>query len=149
MVVDDDREILSLIREIVGCFSNVEVECFHSPQEALAAFESRPGAFQLVITDLEMPEMSGIELCHHLRALTPSLKILLSTGSELLSDEEAVEVGFCGLLRKPFTLATLQNVLEAASLSGLFDIFQKFHGLNGSLRCGRIDCATKIHSAKK
>jgi CheY-like chemotaxis protein len=116
MIVDDDRDILSLIRDIVARFCNVDIECFNSPQDALAAFEAEPGAFEFVITDLEMPGMSGIELSRHLRALSPSLKILLSTGSEILSDEEAVQKGFCGLLRKPFPLAALQNALEPATL---------------------------------
>ena len=116
MVVDDDRDILSLIRDIVARFGNVDVECFNSPQDALAAFEAEPGAFEFVITDLEMPGMTGIELSRHLRALSPSLRILLSTGSEILSDEEAAQKGFCGLLRKPFPLAALQNALEPATL---------------------------------
>ena len=116
MVVDDDRDILSLIRDVVARFDDVDVECCNTPQEALAAFESKPGAFEFVITDLEMPDMSGIELCRRLRALSPSLKILLSTGSEILSDEEAVQKGFFGLLRKPFPLAALQNALEPATL---------------------------------
>lgn len=116
MVVDDDRDILLLIRDIVARFGNVDIECFNSPQDALAAFEVEPAAFEFVITDLEMPGMSGIELSRHLRALSPSLKILLSTGSEILSDEEAAQKGFCGLLRKPFPLAALQDALEPATL---------------------------------
>jgi CheY-like chemotaxis protein len=116
MVVDDDQDILSLIHDIIARFSAVDIECFNSPKEALNAFESKPGAFEFVITDLEMPDMSGIELCRRLRALSPSLKILLSTGSDILSDDEAVQKGFCGLLRKPFPLAALQNALEPATL---------------------------------
>lgn len=116
MVVDDNQDILMLIRDIVARFSDVDIECFNSPQDALAAFEAEPEAFDFVITDLEMPGMSGIELSRRLRALSPSLRILLSTGSELLSDEEAAQKGFCGLLRKPFPLAALQNALEPATL---------------------------------
>jgi len=116
MIVDDDRDILSLIHDIVARFSDVDVECFNSPRDAVTAFEAKPDAFEFVITDLEMPDMSGIELCHRLRALSPSLKILLSTGSEMLSDEEAVQKGFCGLLHKPFPLAALQHALEPATL---------------------------------
>jgi len=116
MVVDDNRDILTLIRDIVARFSDVDIECFNSPQDAFAAFEAEPEAFDFVITDLEMPGMSGIELSRRLRALSPSLRILLATGSELLSDEEAAQKGFCGLLRKPFPLAALQNALGPATL---------------------------------
>ena len=116
MVVDDNEDILSLIHEIVARFSNVDIECFNSPLAALAAFEADPDAYEFIITDLEMPHISGIDLCRRLRAFSPSVKILLSTGSEILSDEEAMEKGFCGLLRKPFPLAALQRALEPAIL---------------------------------
>jgi CheY-like chemotaxis protein len=116
MIVDDDRDILSLIHDIVARFSDVDIECFNSPQDAFIAFEAEPGAFEFVITDLEMPGMSGIELCRRLRAFSPSLKILLSTGNEMMSDEEAMQKGFCSLLRKPFPLAALQHALEPATL---------------------------------
>lgn len=116
MIVDDSPDILSLIRDILARFNAVDIECFNSPQSALAAFEADPNAFEFVITDLEMPDMSGIELCRRLRRLTPLLKILLTTGSEILSSEEAAQKGFCGLLHKPFPLPALQRALEPATL---------------------------------
>jgi CheY-like chemotaxis protein len=116
MVVDDNQDILSLIHDIVARFRNVDIEYFNSPREAIAAFESKPGAFEFVITDLELPDTGGIELCRRLRAFSPSLKVLLSTGSEILSNEEAAQKGFCGLPRKPFPLAALQRALEPATL---------------------------------
>ena len=57
-----------------------------------------PGAFDFVITDLEMPGLDGIELGRQLRAFSPTTKILLATGSGILTATEAVERGFCGLL---------------------------------------------------
>jgi hypothetical protein len=46
--------------------------------------------------------------------LSPAQKVLLSTGSEILTDEQAAQNGFCGLLHKPFLLASLQRALAAA-----------------------------------
>jgi CheY-like chemotaxis protein len=135
MIVDDDQDILSLIRDIVARFSDVDIECFNSPKDALTAFQAEPEAFEFVITDLEMPGMSGVELCRRLRGLSPSLKILLSTGSEMMSDEEAAQKGFCGLLRKPFPFAALQHALEPATLK----YSQKFSGLNDGLRLVRAN----------
>jgi CheY-like chemotaxis protein len=112
MIVDDNEEILSLMREIVAQFSGAEIVCFNSPQAALAAFEATPENFELVITDLEMPGMNGVELCHRLRAISPAAKILLATGSGIVSEEAAANEGFCGLLHKPFPFAALQRVLE-------------------------------------
>lgn len=124
MIVDDSKDILTLMSAIVGRLSNAEVECFDSPQTALAAFTAAPDRFQFVITDLQMPGMNGIELSRRLLEVSPSLKILLATGSGIVSEEAATRMGFCGLLQKPFTLSALQSVLEAADVSGRKD-FQK------------------------
>jgi CheY-like chemotaxis protein len=96
--------------------SRATIECFSSPQAALKAFATTPEKFQLVITDLEMPDMSGIELCRRLHELSPTQKVLLSTGSEILTDEQAAKNGFCGLLHKPFLFASLQRSLAAAGV---------------------------------
>jgi CheY-like chemotaxis protein len=116
MIVDDNEEILSLMREIVPQFSDGEIVCFNSPQAALAAFEAAPENFALVITDFEMPGMNGVELCHRLREISPAAKILLATGSGNVSEEAAMNEGFCGLLHKPFLFATLRRMLEAAGI---------------------------------
>ena len=60
--------------------------------------------------------MSGIELCRELRKFSPAQKILLTTGSEILTGREAVERGFCGMLRKPFPFASLQRALATAGV---------------------------------
>jgi len=135
MIVDDNPDILSLIQDIVGRFSDVDIERFNSRQAALRAFAAEPEAFEFVITDLEMPDLNGLELCRRLRGLAPALKILLAAGSEIMSDEEAAQKGFCGLLRKPFPFAALQSALEPAALK----YSQKFPGLNDGLRLVRAN----------
>jgi CheY-like chemotaxis protein len=120
MIVDDNEEILTLMREIAAQFSDAEIACFNSPQAALAAFEAAPENFELVITDFEMPGMNGVELCHRLRVISPTIKILLATGSGLVSEEAATHEGFCGLLHKPFPFAVLQRVLENIGVGKIF-----------------------------
>jgi CheY-like chemotaxis protein len=116
MIVDDNRDFLSLMRAIVTEVADADVQCYQSPQAALAAFAFAPEAFDFVITDLEMPGMSGLELGEQLRKLSPSLKILLATGSDLLTNEAAAQKGFCGLLPKPFLIAALRNALVVAGV---------------------------------
>ena len=120
MIVDDNEEILSLMHEIVARFSDSEIVCFNSPQAALAAFEAAPESFELVITDFEMPGMSGMELCHRLRAISPAAKVLLATGSDLVSNEAAAHEGFCALLHKPFQFVALQRALESIGVGKNF-----------------------------
>lgn len=116
MLVDDNEDILFVMREIVSQFTEAQIECFNSPIAALAAFEAAPESFELVITDFEMPGMTGVEFCHRLLAIAPATKIFLATGSGLVSDEGAAREGFSGLLQKPFPFAVLQSVLENVGL---------------------------------
>ena len=116
MIVDDNKNILSLMYAIVSRCIDADIQCFHLPHAALATFAAAPEAVDFVITDLEMPGMSGIELGDRLRKLSPSLKVLLATGSGILTDGEAVQKGFCGLLRKPFLFPSLRRALAIAGV---------------------------------
>ena len=116
MIVDDNRDILSLMPAVAAPLCDADIECYQSPQAALSAFQSAAGSFELIITDLEMPGMSGIELGQRLHALAPEIKILLATGSEVITDAEAREKGFCGLLHKPFSTGRLRHLLKSAGV---------------------------------
>ena len=116
MIVDDNKDVLSLMRAIVARCIDADIQCFHSPHAALATFTSAPKAFDFIITDLEMPDMSGIELGSQLRKLSPAIKVLLSTGSGILTTREARQKGFCGMLHKPFLLESFRHALEAAGV---------------------------------
>ena len=71
LIVDDNKDILSLMSDIVSRCMDVDIQCFHSPHAALATFAAAPEAVDFVITDLEMPGMSGLELL--LRAVAEAL----------------------------------------------------------------------------
>jgi DNA-binding NtrC family response regulator len=86
-VVDDEIVISSTLAAIL-CKSGFDATAFSNPMEALWAVEaSQP---QLVITDVSMPEMNGIELGIRIRAKLPNCKVLLFSGqaatTELLAD---------------------------------------------------------------
>jgi len=105
-----------LLSTSVTQLANAEIGCFSSPFEAVTAFAEAPEKFELVITDLEMPGMDGIQVCRRLRAISPKIKILLTTGSRLLTSAEAVQRGFCGMLQKPFRVDVMEKVLAAAGI---------------------------------
>lgn len=86
-----------------------------SPIEALAVFRSRPMEFDLVITDLNMPGLSGTELARQLRAVRPDIQLVLTTGySSGITEEVITELGFCELLPKPYDLRTLGETTHRA-----------------------------------
>jgi two-component system cell cycle sensor histidine kinase/response regulator CckA len=85
-------------------------------EEALAAFASQP--FQIVVTDIVMPKLSGVELTRRLRQLVPNLPVVLVSGySEHLSVLQDLPHSQIAFLQKPFAsptlIAVLRNLLSA------------------------------------
>lgn len=118
MIVEANNEILSVVNDLAARFNDVlEITFFNSPPDAVTAFESDPGAFEFVLTDLAMPNLHDEKLCRRLRAFSPALKILLSTAGEIMSHEEAEQKGFCGPARVPFPLADLRAALDEPCLA--------------------------------
>jgi PAS domain S-box-containing protein len=119
LVVDDEEPLLSLVTRMLEMLG-YRVTGRSSGAEALARFKMDPHAFDLVITDLIMPRMTGLDLAREIKALRPELPIILCTGfSEQMSRERARELGIARLLRKPMVLVevarTVREVLDQAA----------------------------------
>lgn len=78
LVVDDSPAIIRVLSKLLK-YRGVEFETAGSGKEALAAFERR--RFRVVISDLDMPEMNGVELATTLRERYPDVNLLAFTGS--------------------------------------------------------------------
>lgn len=116
MLVDDCEGILNsmaLLLERAGCG---QVYRFRSAAKAIEAFEAAPAAWDVVVTDLEMPGMDGIELCRRMRAAAPDLKVFLTTADYIITEKEALQRGFSGLLHKPFPISALLRMLLVAGV---------------------------------
>src|SRR5262245_34975562 len=111
MVVDDNVDTLNAITRVLAVVTNAQIFPFASPWQALDAIAAAPEKFDLVITDLEMPGMNGLDFRRQVQALSPTTKVLLTTGSGEFTQETAREKGFCGLLCKPFSIDALQQTL--------------------------------------
>ena len=79
-----------------------EVATHHLPSEALADFRRDPTAYDVVITDMTMPEMDGLAFSRAVRAVRPDLPIILATGySALLTETTAGDLAIQALIYKP------------------------------------------------
>ena len=116
MLVDDNAELLTMLSVLMSGLTDATIECHESPQSALAAFAAAPHRYELVITDFEMPDMDGVELCRRLRAIMPAQKVFLATGSGFFTETAVGHLGFSALLNKPFSMTVLQEKLAAAGL---------------------------------
>ncbi|MBU2455725.1 MAG: response regulator, partial [Proteobacteria bacterium] len=79
LFVDDEVDITQVAEEALKLFG-YQVEALTDPKDALALFMLNPGYFDVVVTDMTMPNMTGIELVEALRNIRPDIPIIISTG---------------------------------------------------------------------
>lgn len=114
MLVDDEPVVTAVIKRLLEALGH-PTTVFNSPQLALQTYTERPHSFPLVITDLAMPEMSGVALAREILRIRPEQAILLVTGfSGDINEAQARRLGFCGLLNKPFGPDLLRSEITRA-----------------------------------
>ncbi len=111
LYVDDDEALVRLMTRVLKRLGYQISGCM-SPQEALAIFAASPADFDVVVTDVSMPALSGFELAAELRKLRRDIPILMTSGYVRPEDREvAREQGVRELLLKPYTAAELGAAL--------------------------------------
>ena len=84
-----------------------------SSREALRRFQAMPDAFDLVITDQTMPDLTGAELTQALRHIRPDIPVILCTGfSHVMDAVKAQALGIDAFLQKPLDLKALAGAIE-------------------------------------
>ena len=112
LFVDDEIVIAELMQRILTSLG-YSVSSFSSSPKALEAYTQNPDGFDLVITDMTMPEMTGIDLAKKLRALQPELPVILCTGfSESIDEERAKSFGIREYIKKPVDRLTLAKAIQ-------------------------------------
>jgi len=102
LFVDDENSIVNLGRQRLERLGYT-VEATASPTGALALFQSKPDYFDLVITDMTMPEMTGDRLAKEILGIRPDTPIILCTGfSEKTDEKQAIKMGVADYIEKPF-----------------------------------------------
>jgi len=101
LFVDDEETLVELTKIILANLGYQVTACTDSRQ-ALKLYESNPEGFDLIITDMTMPHLSGSELAQQIRKLRPGQPIILCTGySSYINAEVAAELGIKTFLLKP------------------------------------------------
>ena len=113
LVTDDDDEVRSLIVEVLRIRAYEVLEA-RNGRHALEVARAHPGKIELLVTDLIMPELNGVELASSLRAQIPALKVLFVSG---YTDDEAALTRALGpeahFLPKPFLPGDLVRAVRA------------------------------------
>ena len=112
LVVDDEPLILNLVKEILSQ-EGYQVETAGNGKEALQALQAHP--FDVVLTDMMMPDMTGMELVQYLRLHHPDTLVIVFTGYANYEDAvEAVRQGAFDYLPKPVQTDTLRHAIRQA-----------------------------------
>ena len=111
MVVDDEEELAHLFTELLKG-SGFDCVSFTDPLQALNHFSSNPQMYSLVLTDLRMPGLNGIDLAKRIRSYSRSVKIMLITAfytDEFLHSEDFKEAQILDVISKPIKLMELRT----------------------------------------
>jgi len=101
LFIDDEPSIVNIARQRLERLG-YDVDTEMSPIEALELFRSRPAQFDLVITDLTMPKMTGDKLVQEILNIRPDIPIILCTGfSEKIDEKNATTLGAADYIEKP------------------------------------------------
>ncbi len=113
LVVDDEEVVRELTVEILRR-SGHEPQGVASAKVALELLDEE--LFDLVVSDVVMPEMTGVEFLYELRKRRPELPVVLMTGGSKEPERatKAVELGACSLIYKPFSHTELTAAVFAA-----------------------------------
>jgi DNA-binding NtrC family response regulator len=116
--VDDEEPILRLEKQMLERLG-YHVSTRTSSVDALAAFQVNPDAYDLVITDMAMPNMTGDQLAQRMLSVRADIPVILCTGfSDKMTATKAKSLGIKGFLKKPLVrgdlAGTVRKVLDEA-----------------------------------
>jgi DNA-binding response OmpR family regulator len=117
MVVDDDQDILTTFEAILNS-QGISVKTFSDANESIKQFAlARPDLYDLIILDIRMPRLNGLQLHYRLKALNKNIKVLfvsaLEASDELISILPGIQIE--NILKKPvprdYFITTVKRIL--------------------------------------
>jgi two-component system, NtrC family, response regulator HydG len=111
LVIEDDQDTALFLTHVLESRGQFEVTHTPDPAAALALVVDEP--WDLVITDLELPGMSGLELIGALRRLLPRLPVMMVTARESAPGDAAVREAGCPVLIKPLHVDQLRSTVTS------------------------------------
>ena len=110
-IVDDDPDIAHVLKR--GLLKNrFLVSAFTNPEEALQSFKSNSKGYCLMLSDIRMPGLSGIQLARKVKEINPKVKVVLMTSFEIRDNEFSKvfpSMHVDGFVQKPIGISDLTN----------------------------------------
>lgn len=112
LFVDDEGHLVEIMSQMLS-FLGYQVTAVRESPKALQAFLGSPERFDLVITDMTMPDMTGVELAREILQARPDTPIILCTGySDLINEQEALDMGISRFLIKPLFMGDVAREIR-------------------------------------
>ena len=112
LLVDDQDMVAQMEKQMLERLG-YHVTVRTSSTDALEAFRTQPDKFDVVITDMTMPNMTGDKLAAELIKIRPAIPVILCTGfSEMMSKEKTAALGIKGFLMKPVVMKDLSSIIR-------------------------------------
>jgi two-component SAPR family response regulator len=119
MIVDDEQDILQILRSGLTRYGH-KITTFSDPVLALKEFEVHHSDYSLILTDIRMPSMSGVELALNVKRIDPDVRIMIMSAFEPSAYELSHELHYVkadDLLRKPVSLSSICKAIDKGSNS--------------------------------
>jgi DNA-binding response OmpR family regulator len=117
MVVDDEKDILSIVKRGLESKNRFQVEIFIDAESALASLkENSNDYYDLVLTDIRMPKINGFELYRRIKESNASMKIVFITAFEINKEEFSKVIpslDVVDFISKPVSMSTLISKLNS------------------------------------
>jgi two-component system copper resistance phosphate regulon response regulator CusR len=116
MVVDDEDDIAHVMQKVLETEGGFDVDAFTDPKQALEQFKVHAYAYQVVLSDVRMPYIGGLELAKEIRNLNQKVSILLMSALEMEDRQEfASELRAAridGFVEKPMSMKKLVELIR-------------------------------------
>ena len=118
LYLDDEQPLVFLMTRMLTHLGH-QVSGFTSGREAVEAFRASPGAFDLVLTDMSMPHMSGLEFAQEILKIAPQARVVIATGCvDPNWAEHARSCGVREVIEKPSSVADMGQVVTRLLSAG-------------------------------
>lgn len=110
LLVEDEKQVRDMLEEYLA-MCGFEVEVISSGEEARNIIEKGEERIDLILSDINLPGMSGLELLKRIRLIWPKLPVILMSGRPRLYRDEAIKCGANAFLGKPFDLKEIRKMI--------------------------------------
>jgi len=110
----DDEEPITRMAEIILKKLGYHVHITNQPEQALSEFKKHPESYDLVISDMTMPHMSGVQLTEKLKSVKPDIPVIICTGhSSQIDENKAKDTGIAAFAMKPITSSEIAQLIRS------------------------------------